>query len=92
MLFELLSGRIAKLAEHPAEKPGAILMRVQVPIAARDFSPIVNFQCRLSYGVRTAHCAIARISIRAHMLKLLNTDSRITVWTHENTTHTDRNG
>ena len=55
MLFELLSGRIAKLAEHPAEKPGAILMRVRVPIAARDFSPIVNFQCRLSYGVRTAH-------------------------------------
>ena len=34
------------------EAPGAILRRVRVPDAARDFSPRVNFQCRLSSGVR----------------------------------------
>ena len=27
---------------------------VRVPDTAREFSPRVNFQCRLSYGVRTA--------------------------------------
>ena len=38
------------------ETPGAILTPVQVPGAgvARDFSPRVNFQCRLSYSVCTA--------------------------------------
>ena len=46
--------RIARLAEQQTEKPGAILMQVRVPGAARDFSPRVDFQCRLSYGVRTA--------------------------------------
>ena len=39
---------------RPTEKPGVLLTRVRVPGAARDFSPRVNFQCRLSYGVRTA--------------------------------------
>ena len=38
----------------PTEKSGAILTRVRVPGVARDFSPRVNFQCRLSCGVRTA--------------------------------------
>ena len=33
---------------------GAILTRVRVPGAARDFSPRASFQCRLSYGVRAA--------------------------------------
>ena len=37
-----------------AQKAGAILTRVQVPGAARDLSPTVSFQCRLSYGARTA--------------------------------------
>ena len=45
---------IARLVERLTKKPGAILTRVRVPGAARDFSPRVNFQCRLSYGVRTA--------------------------------------
>ena len=31
-------------------KPGAILMQVRVPNVARDFSPRVNFQCKLSYN------------------------------------------
>ena len=43
----------AQWVERWTEKPGAILTRVQVPGAARDFSPRVNFLCRLSYGVRT---------------------------------------
>ena len=29
----------------------------------KGFSPRVNFQCRLSYGVRTTRCAIACINI-----------------------------
>ena len=45
---------MAQLAERPTEKPGAMMTRVRVPGAARDFSPRVNFQCRLSYGARTA--------------------------------------
>ena len=43
-----------RLKSRPIEKPGAVLIQVQVPGTARDFSPTVNFQCRLSYGVRTA--------------------------------------
>ena len=39
---------IAQLVECPIEKSGAILTRVRVPGAARDFSPRVNFRCRLS--------------------------------------------
>ena len=43
----------AQLVEPPTEKSGAVLTRVRVPSAARDFSPRVSFQCRLFYGVRT---------------------------------------
>ena len=46
--------RIAQLVQHPTLEKGIILMWVSVPDAARDFSPRVNCQCRLSYGVRTA--------------------------------------
>ena len=45
---------IVQLVQRPTEKPGAVLARVRVPVAARDFSPRVNFHCRLCYGVRTA--------------------------------------
>ena len=45
---------IAQLVEYLTKKPGAILRQVQVPGAARDFSPRVSFQCRLSYGVHAA--------------------------------------
>ena len=58
---------LAQLVDHPTEMPGAILVQLRVPGAARDFSPRVNFQCRLCYGVRTALCAIACINICAHV-------------------------
>ena len=41
--------------------------QVRFPGAARDFSPRINFQFRLSYGVRTLPCAIACIYICAHV-------------------------
>ena len=41
--------------------------QVRFPRAARDFSPGDNFQCRLSYGVRTTPCAIACIYICAQV-------------------------
>ena len=34
-----------------------------IPRLGKGFSPRVNFQCRLSYGVRTTRCAIACINI-----------------------------
>ena len=46
--------RRAQWVKRPTENPGAMLTRVQVPGAARDFSPRVNFLCGLSYGVRKA--------------------------------------
>ena len=43
-----------QLRERPTKKPGTTLTQVRVPGAPKDFSPRVNLQCRLSYGVRTA--------------------------------------
>ena len=40
---------------------GTPLTQVRFPGAARDFSPRVHFQCRLSYGVRTHPCAYINI-------------------------------
>ena len=45
---------IARLVERRTEKPGAVLTRVRIPGAARDFYSRVSFWCRLSDGVRTA--------------------------------------
>ena len=42
-------------------------MQIRFPSAARDFSLRVNFQYRLSYGVRTPPCAIACTYICAHV-------------------------
>ena len=39
---------VAQLVQHGA---GTLPTQVRFPGAARDFSPRVNFQCRLSYGV-----------------------------------------
>ena len=36
------------------QQSSMLLMPIQLPGATRDFSPRVNFQCRLSYSVRTA--------------------------------------
>ena len=52
---------LLKLVEHLTEKPCAVLTWVRIPIATWDFSPRVNFQCRLSYGhngVRTDLCVV----------------------------------
>ena len=43
--------RIAQSVERWTEKPGTVLMLVRFPGAARDFSPGVDCQCRISYGV-----------------------------------------
>ena len=56
-----MGARIALLVERPTEKPGTIHTRVRVPGMARDFSPRVSFQCRLSYGVRTAPDALTSV-------------------------------
>ena len=57
-------GDVAQLVERWT---GTLLMQVWFPSAAWDFSLRVNFQCRLSYSVRTSLCAIACISICAHV-------------------------
>ena len=48
------------MVEH---RTGTPLMLVRFPRAAKDFSSRVNFQCRLSYGVRTPPCAITYINV-----------------------------
>ena len=60
----LLGGDVAQLAEH---RIGTLPTQVRLPGAARDFSPRVNFQCRLSYGVRKPPCTIACIYICAYV-------------------------
>ena len=64
LAHELPNTDVAQLAEHHTRMP---LTQVQIPGAARDFSPSVNFQCMLSYSVRTPPCAIACINICAHV-------------------------
>ena len=49
-------GDVAQLVER---RTGTSLRQVRFPGATRDFSTRVNFQCRLSYGVRTPPCATA---------------------------------
>ena len=57
-------GDVAQFVEH---RTGTPLTQVRFPGAARDFSLRVNFQCRLSYGVRTSPSAIACIYICKHV-------------------------
>ena len=80
-----LGAWIAQLVECPTEKPGAILTQVRVPGATRDFSPSVNFQCRLTVSIQPP-CSLTRINICEHV-----TNGTI-FWTQENTTHTAENG
>ena len=60
-----------KLTRLPAKReyciPHDIMTQVRFPCGARKFSPKVNFQCRLSYGIRAFPCAIACINICAHV-------------------------
>ena len=53
-------GDVAQLVQH---RTGTPQTQVRFPGAARDFSPRVNFQCRLSSGVRIPPCAIECIYI-----------------------------
>ena len=57
-------GDVTQLVEH---QTSLLPTQVRFPSAARDFSPRVNFQCRLSHGVRTSPCTIACIYICAHV-------------------------
>ena len=57
-------GDVAQLVKR---RTGTLLTQVRFPGAAREFSPGVDFQCRLSYGVRTPPCAIACINTCAHV-------------------------
>ena len=58
------NGDVTQLVEH---RTGTPLTQVRFPGAARNLSPRVNFQRRLSYGVRTPPCAMACINIYAHV-------------------------
>ena len=53
----------AKLVE---QRTGTPPTQVRLPGAGKDFSLRVHSQCRLSIGVRTSPCAIARNYICAH--------------------------
>ena len=68
--------------------PGAVRARVGFPGAIRDFSPRVNFQCRLSYGVSATLRVQSLASESAHVKQTLAAIVR----THKNTGHTGRNG
>ena len=56
-------GDVAQLVERSTS---TLLLQVEFPDAERNFSPRVNFQCRLSYGVHTSPCAIACVNICVH--------------------------
>ena len=65
---------------------GVQLMQVQFPSAARDFSPTVSFQCRLSYGAHTPLRAIVLTFMRT--LKTLQSMSEFDgLWKHKNAEH-----
>ena len=55
------------VAELVRRQTRMLLRQVRFPDAARDFSPRVNCQRRISFGVRTALCAVACINICAHV-------------------------
>ena len=60
--------------EHQTSMPPT---QFQFRNAARDFSPRVNFQCRLSYFVCTHPCAFTCINICAHVKDPVG---RVKVW------------
>ena len=69
-----MDGDVAQLVEHQTGMPP---IQVRFPGVARDFSPRVSFQCRLSYGVRTPLCTTACINICARVKDPL---VRVRVW------------
>ena len=63
-MLSLEDGDVAQLTGRWTGTPPT---QVRFPGGARDFSSSVNFQCRLSHGVRTPPCAIAYINICVHV-------------------------
>ena len=57
-------GGVAQLVEHQTGKP---LKQIWFPGATQDFSPRINFQCRLSHSVHTPLCTTACINICVHI-------------------------
>ena len=90
-------GGIAQLVKQWTERPGTILTQFWFPGAARDFSPRVNCQCRLSglMAFVQPQCAVTSISIYIYMcvcvcvLKIPNASGHTSVWTHDNTAHSE---
>ena len=79
---------IAQLAEHMTEKASGIGLKSSM--LTRDFSPRVNFQCRLLW-CQCSLCAAACIDIRVH-IQPLHADGHTIVWTQGNSARADTNG
>ena len=80
----LWGGDVVQLIERWTD---TLLTHVRFPGAARDFSPRVNFQCRLSYGARTPPSAIASINISAHVKDPKHWQPYLCFNTRNNRTH-----
>ena len=65
----LKGGDVAQLVER---RTSTLLRQVRFPGAARDFSPRVSFQCRLSYDVCTALFVQTHTLTTVCMLKILS--------------------
>lgn len=79
----------AQLVESGTKKPGIVLTWVRFPSVARDFSPRVDFWCRLSYGVRTSPSYMHNICAHGKKHKL----AAIPLFGHPKILQrTDRNG
>ena len=76
---------IAQLVER--SKPGAILTRVRVKGIFSQSQLLAWTLLRCPYSPRVQ----SHVSITVRTLKIPNTGSHTVVWTHKNTTHTDRN-
>ena len=68
---------------------GTPLRQVCFPGAAREFSPRINFQCRLSYNVLVCK-SHSYTSVRT--LNVAGIGYHTFVWTDENNAHTVGNG
>ena len=71
LLILFMGALIAQGAERPTEKPGAVLTRVPVAGAARDFSPRVSFQCKfqaLVYDILPSTTAVFSFAIGSRKL------------------------
>ena len=64
---KMWGGDVVQLVEH---RTGMLPTQVRFSGAARDFSPSVSFQCRLSYDVRTPPCVQSHAFTTVPMLKI----------------------